>query len=65
MTEIIHFDGKLQDYITAREKGITSERERIVELLEKDICTDWTLTCCDGACRAYKDAVALIRGENK
>ena len=45
-------------------KGVEQERKRIVELLEKDICADSTLTCCDGACRAYKDAIALIKGES-
>jgi hypothetical protein len=40
MTEIIHFDGKLQDYIKAREVGATAERERIVEAIKRNICFD-------------------------
>jgi hypothetical protein len=45
-------------------KGVEQERKRIVKSLEKDICADSTLTCCDGACRAYKDAIALIEGKS-
>lgn len=45
------------------QRGIQSERERIIKLLEQDICLDWTVTCCDGACAAYKDAIALIKGD--
>lgn len=43
------------------EQGIKDEQERIVKLLEADICPDWSVSCCDGACSAYKDAIALIR----
>jgi hypothetical protein len=42
-----------------------AERERITKLLEQDVCPDWSITCCDGACAAYKDAIALIKGEQK
>lgn len=38
------------------------EQERIIGLLEADVCPDSTVTCCDGACSAYKDAIALIKG---
>lgn len=48
-----------------RARLVQEERERIIKLLEQDICPDWTITCCDGACSAYKDAVALIKGDQK
>lgn len=51
-----------QDYYAGKTQGRIEERERIIKLLEQDICPDWTITCCDGACSAYKDAVALIKG---
>ena len=47
-----------------REAGIEAERERIITLLQRDICPDWATQifyCCDGACSAYSDAIALIR----
>ena len=47
----------------AFEQGVKTERQRIIELLEHDICPDWTIGCCDGACAAYKDAIALIKGQ--
>lgn len=45
--------------------GVIDERERIIKLLEADICPDATLTCCDGWCGAYKGAIALIKEEQK
>lgn len=45
------------------EAGREYERERIIELLENDICPDWTLWCCDGWCGAYIGAIKLIKGE--
>lgn len=53
------------DIEAARKAGHEDERNRIIKLLEQDICPDWTITCCDGACSAYKDAVALIKGNQK
>ena len=46
-------------------EGRELERERIIKLLEQDICLDWTVRCCDGACSAYQDAINLIKGEQK
>ena len=46
------------------ETGVEAERERIITLLQADICSDWATQifyCCDGACSAYSDAIALIR----
>jgi len=46
------------------EAGEERERERIITLLQRDICPDWATQipyCCDGACSAYSDAIALIR----
>jgi len=37
-----------------------AERNRIVSLLQADICPDWTVYCCEGFCRAYTDAIILI-----
>jgi hypothetical protein len=45
--------------------GRDNERERIIKLLEADICPDWTFDCCNGACAAYKSAIALIKGDTK
>jgi hypothetical protein len=48
--------------------GVRTERERIIKLLEQDTCGDWTSQvpyCCDGACRAYNDAINLIKGGQK
>ena len=48
--------------------GAEQEQERIIKLLEADMCSDWAdqiPLCCDGACRAYADAIALIKGEQK
>jgi len=50
------------------EAGVEAERERIITLLQADICPDWATQifyCCDGACSAYSDAIALIKGEQK
>jgi len=50
------------------EAGVEDERERIITLLQADICPDWATQifyCCDGACSAYSDAIALIKGEQK
>jgi hypothetical protein len=50
------------------ETGVEAERERIITLLQADICPDWATQifyCCDGACSAYSDAIALIKGEQK
>lgn len=47
------------------EQGIKDEQERIIKLLKADMCPDWTVSCCDGACSAYNDAITLIKGENK
>jgi hypothetical protein len=44
-------------------EGRLRERERIIKLLEADTCPDWTFDCCNGACAAYKSAIALIKGE--
>lgn len=38
------------------------ERDRIIALLEADCCKDWTFDCCDNYCRAYKDAIKIIKG---
>jgi hypothetical protein len=49
-------------------QGVDDERERIIKLLQTDICPDWSSQipyCCDGACAAYNDAIALIKGEQK
>ena len=43
--------------------GAKHEQERIIKLLEADICKDWTYTCCDGWCSAHTAAIALIKGE--
>lgn len=43
--------------------GRSYERKRIIRLLEADVCPDWTLSCCDGWCAAYKGAIKLIEGE--
>ena len=51
-----------------REAGIEAERERIIALLQADICPDWATQifyCCDGACSAYSDAIALIKRSAK
>lgn len=53
------------DFVAAEMRGAELERERIIKLLEADICPNATWDCCDRACWAYKDAVALIKGENK
>jgi len=50
------------------ETGVEAERERIITLLQADICPDWATQifyCCDGACSAYSDAIALIKAEQK
>ena len=50
------------------EAGVEDERERIITLLQADICPDWATQifyCCDWACSAYSDAIALIKGEQK
>ena len=50
------------------QEGALSEQRRIIELLEADMCSDWATQrpyCCDGACSAYNDAMALIKGEQK
>ena len=50
------------------EAGVEAERERIITLLQADICPDWATQifyCCDGACSAYSDAIALIKVEQK
>jgi hypothetical protein len=41
--------------------GIKDERARIIKRLEADICPNPTLFCCDGACSAFLDAIALIK----
>lgn len=71
MTEIIHFDGKLQDYVACREKAMATERERIIELLEP--LGECEPSICGKGCRgeyrcigwAYRHAIRLIKGENK
>lgn len=40
MTEIIHWDGKLQDYVACREKAMASERAHIIEQIKRNICFD-------------------------
>lgn len=47
------------------DNGVEYEQERIIKRLEADICPNWTTTCCDGACRAYKDAIALIQAKQQ
>jgi len=50
------------------ETGVEAERERIITLLQADICPDWATQipyCCDGACSAYSDAIALIKRSAK
>jgi len=54
----------LEGYSDGRQAGAMRERERIITLLQRDICPDWATQifyCCDGACSAYSDAIALIR----
>lgn len=54
------------DYFAEGEQeGQRLEQERIIALLQQDICPDWTVDCCDGACSAYNDAINLIKGEQK
>lgn len=46
---------------------VTTERDRIVALLKAEMCSDWATQipyCCDGACRAYNDAIKLIKGDD-
>lgn len=61
---------KFQQFISALDKASAfriqqAERKRIIDLLERDICPDWTITCCDGWCAAYKGAIDLIKGEQQ
>jgi hypothetical protein len=64
-----HSRGNLDNgQTTAYYQGVEAERERIITLLQADICPDWATQipyCCDGACSAYSDAIALIKGEQK
>ena len=53
------------DIEAARKAGHEDERNRIIKLLQQDVCSDWTVGCCDGACSAYQDAIKLIKGEQK
>jgi hypothetical protein len=53
---------------TKTARAVLAERKRIITLLQADICPDWATQifyCCDGACSAYSDAIALIKGEQK
>lgn len=50
-----------ETWIDGIKYGRMLERDRIIKLLEADVCPDWTVSCCDGACAAYKDAIALIK----
>jgi hypothetical protein len=70
--QILQENKKLKGTMAAKynqglKAGIRQERERIIKLLVADVCHDWAIQtsyCCDGACRAYNDAIALIKGEN-
>lgn len=61
-------DNSDSGHTTAFYQGVEAERERIISLLQADICPDWATQifyCCDGACSAYSDAIELIKGEQK
>lgn len=55
----------IEVFRTGEMQGTHNERLRIINLLEADMCPDWTIDCCDGACSAYNDAINLIKGEQK
>jgi hypothetical protein len=42
------------------DQGKELERDRIINLLQADICFDFTVDCCDGWCAAYDGAIKLI-----
>ena len=63
MIDTADISGKIL-WTKGREAGVEAERERIITLLQRDMCPDWATPifyCCDGACSAYSDAIALIR----
>ena len=63
LNELIHTNATI-----AFNQGAQREQERIIKLLNADMCTGWKTQipyCCDGACSAYNDAINIIKGEQK
>ena len=39
--------------------------DRIIKLLEAEMCEDWRNKCNNGLCGIFEDAIALIKGETE